>query len=282
MMTTFAAIFGALPIALGSGEGAELRQPLGVAVVGGLMVSQLLTLFITPVIYLYLDRIDRVLKRRLEPQLEEVPSIRSGRPPSRPSDWRPRPPLETFHGACAASGIGTPSTQMTNLLRRFPACRIMRRVCAWRLRDGAVIAHCWPSKPIRAIIPFGAGSATDVVPRIVFDQLSRAAWPADRRGEPRGRRRHDRHRNGRQGRARRLHHPGDSSAHTITPSIYPQPAYDVGTRFRGRRRRSAMYPNALIIAPSKGFKTLQDFVLAAKAKPALSILPRSASVPRYI
>ncbi|MCX7315192.1 MAG: efflux RND transporter permease subunit [Alphaproteobacteria bacterium] len=72
MMTTFAAIFGALPIALGSGEGAELRQPLGVAVVGGLLLSQLLTLFITPVIYVYLDRFDRVLKRRLEPQLEEV------------------------------------------------------------------------------------------------------------------------------------------------------------------------------------------------------------------
>ena len=72
MMTTFAAIFGALPIALGAGAGAELRQPLGVAVVGGLCVSQLLTLFITPVIYVYLDRIDRVLRRRLEPQLEEV------------------------------------------------------------------------------------------------------------------------------------------------------------------------------------------------------------------
>ena len=73
MMTTFAAIFGTLPIALGHGAGAELRQPLGVAVVGGLCVSQLLTLFITPVIYLYLDRIDRMLKRRLEPQLEVVP-----------------------------------------------------------------------------------------------------------------------------------------------------------------------------------------------------------------
>jgi len=73
MMTTFAAIFGTLPIALGTGAGAELRQPLGVAVVGGLCVSQLLTLYITPVIYLYLDRIDRLLKRRLEPQLEEVP-----------------------------------------------------------------------------------------------------------------------------------------------------------------------------------------------------------------
>ncbi len=73
MMTTFAAIFGALPIALGSGEGSELRQPLGVAVVGGLCLSQLLTLFITPVVYLYLDGIDRQLRHRLEPQLEEVP-----------------------------------------------------------------------------------------------------------------------------------------------------------------------------------------------------------------
>jgi len=73
MMTTFAAIFGSLPIALGTGAGAELRQPLGVAVVGGLVLSQLLTLYITPVIYLYLDRFDRLIKRRIEPQLEEVP-----------------------------------------------------------------------------------------------------------------------------------------------------------------------------------------------------------------
>ena len=72
MMTTFAAIFGTLPIALGAGAGAELRQPLGIAVVGGLCLSQLLTLFITPVIYIYLDRIDRRLKRRLEPQSDET------------------------------------------------------------------------------------------------------------------------------------------------------------------------------------------------------------------
>jgi hydrophobic/amphiphilic exporter-1 (mainly G- bacteria), HAE1 family len=72
MMTTFAAIFGTLPIALGTGAGAELRQPLGVAVVGGLVLSQLLTLYITPVVYIYLDRIDRMLKHRLEPQLREV------------------------------------------------------------------------------------------------------------------------------------------------------------------------------------------------------------------
>ncbi|MDO8400238.1 MAG: efflux RND transporter permease subunit [Bradyrhizobium sp.] len=75
MMTTFAAIFGTLPIALGTGAGAELRQPLGIAVVGGLFVSQLLTLFITPVIYIYLDRIDRRLKRRLEPQEDEGDNV---------------------------------------------------------------------------------------------------------------------------------------------------------------------------------------------------------------
>jgi HAE1 family hydrophobic/amphiphilic exporter-1 len=71
-MTSFAAIFGALPIAVGAGAGAELRQPLGVAVVGGLLVSQLLTLYITPVVYLYLDKADLLLRRRLEPPADLV------------------------------------------------------------------------------------------------------------------------------------------------------------------------------------------------------------------
>jgi multidrug efflux pump subunit AcrB len=63
MMTTMAALLGAVPLALGHGTGSELRQPLGYTMLGGLAVSQMLTLFTTPVIYLYLDRANRWLGR---------------------------------------------------------------------------------------------------------------------------------------------------------------------------------------------------------------------------
>ncbi|MGA0602010.1 efflux RND transporter permease subunit [Caulobacter sp. KR2-114] len=67
MMTTFAAILGALPLAIGWGEGSELRRPLGIAIIGGLVVSQLLTLLTTPVVYLYLDKLRRRRKPRANP-----------------------------------------------------------------------------------------------------------------------------------------------------------------------------------------------------------------------
>jgi multidrug efflux pump subunit AcrB len=64
MMTTMAAILGAMPIALGAGTGSELRRPLGISIVGGLVVSQLLTLYTTPVIYLVMDRMRLRFARR--------------------------------------------------------------------------------------------------------------------------------------------------------------------------------------------------------------------------
>ena len=70
MMTTLAAMFGAVPLALGQGDGSEIRQPLGVAIIGGLIVSQMLTLYTTPVIYLYLDRLRQ---RKSGPEPVAVP-----------------------------------------------------------------------------------------------------------------------------------------------------------------------------------------------------------------
>jgi multidrug efflux pump len=70
LMTTLAAMFGALPLVLASGPGSELRMPLGYTIVGGLAVSQLLTIYTTPVIYLWLDRLRRLRRRR-----RQAPSV---------------------------------------------------------------------------------------------------------------------------------------------------------------------------------------------------------------
>jgi multidrug efflux pump len=74
MMTTMAALLGGLPLALGSGTGAELRRPLGITIVGGLLVSQVLTLYTTPVIYLLMERISRRFTRKKRPPEPEAGS----------------------------------------------------------------------------------------------------------------------------------------------------------------------------------------------------------------
>ena len=94
LMTTVAALFGALPLMLGSGMGSELRAPLGISIVGGLLVSQLLTLFTTPVIYIYFDRL----------------AARCGggaRVPATPAAWR-RSPRRAGAGTAPQSDLSTP------------------------------------------------------------------------------------------------------------------------------------------------------------------------------
>jgi len=77
MMTTIAALLGGLPLALGKGTGAEIRRPLGITIVGGLAVSQILTLYTTPVVYLYLDRVRLWLGSRTKSQPHLLPSTRA-------------------------------------------------------------------------------------------------------------------------------------------------------------------------------------------------------------
>jgi tripartite-type tricarboxylate transporter receptor subunit TctC len=127
-------------------------------------------------------------------------------------------------------------------------------------------ADTYPSKPIRVVIPFGAGSATDVIPRIVFDQLARQLGQAivvENRGGA----------GGTIGSTVVAKADPDgytllvnSSAHTITPAIYSNLPYDVANDFVAVGAIGSV-PNVLIIAPTKGLKTVKAFVDTAKAKP---------------
>jgi Cu/Ag efflux pump CusA len=72
MMTTMAALLGAVPLAVGSGSGSELRRPLGITIIGGLLISQLLTLYTTPVIYIWFDRLAARISRK--PAASKVPT----------------------------------------------------------------------------------------------------------------------------------------------------------------------------------------------------------------
>ena len=123
MMTTMAALLGGLPLMLGTGTGSELRQPLGYAMVGGLVVSQVLTLFTTPVVYLYLDRLSNWLSGWDDPGMPiwiipRANKARSSRPPSNL--------ISGARGCCNRAGY--PSAYRSSpFCRRLPQDQIVWR-----------------------------------------------------------------------------------------------------------------------------------------------------------
>ena len=122
MMTTAAALLGGVPLMLGTGTGAEIRQPLGYAMVGGLVVSQALTLFTTPVIYIYLDRLSNYLGdlatgRQARPE----PDTHSLTPPSDVRPWHPASPQGLRQSASLPTRpMGSLSWPLPERVRPYP------------------------------------------------------------------------------------------------------------------------------------------------------------------
>ena len=134
MMTTLAALFGALPLAVESGTGAELRFPLGISIIGGLLLSQLLTLYTTPVIYLALDRLNRKIEKAVPTAGPDCRRRRSRAPPRGCSRWhRSRSPSSAGRSAprCWRSGSFWSASSPTSSCRSssvpnvdFPMIRV--------------------------------------------------------------------------------------------------------------------------------------------------------------
>lgn len=128
------------------------------------------------------------------------------------------------------------------------------------------VADAWPSKPIKAVVPFGAGSATDVIPRMVFEQLQMQLGQTivvENRGGA----------GGTIGALQVVKSDPDaytwlvhSSAHTVAPALYPNLAFDAEKDLVPMSMIGSV-PNVLIISPDKGIKTIQEFVAYGKANP---------------
>lgn len=145
------------------------------------------------------------------------------------------------------------------------ACRIALAALSFAL-SSAALAETWPDKPIRAFIPFGAGSATDIVPRTVFDAMSKELGQTitvENKGGAGG--------TIGIGEVVRANPDGytilaNSSAQTIAPWIVPNFPYDVTKDLTGALM-IGQNANVLLVVPSKGWKTAKDLIAAAKAKP---------------
>ena len=127
-------------------------------------------------------------------------------------------------------------------------------------------AETWPTKPVRAVVPFGAGSTTDIVPRVVFEQLSQQLGQTivvENRAGAGG--------TIGTGLVAKADPDGytmlvNSNAHTISPSLYANLSYDPARDFASVAALGVS-PNVLVVSPTRGFKTVRDLVAAAKAKP---------------